>query len=171
MYKWGKANRETLKLNPITRLETLNIIKELGNSASSGHDNMDSSAIKHGAAILHGPITHIINTSIKTSKFATRWKIGKLLPLHKGKGLHPQDPKSYRPISLLPILGKLTERAIQPQILGYMEKTEQLNHNHHSYRKMHSTVTTMLQLSDKIFEDCDDKMISTLITLDQSAAF
>ena len=98
-----------LKLKPINRLETLKIIQNLGNSSSTANDNLDYMAIKHGAALLHELITHVINLSISTSKFATKWMIGKLLPLHKGKGLNKQDSTSFRPILLLHILGKLTE--------------------------------------------------------------
>ena len=171
--KWGnkKDNRDIFDFKTITNIDTLKILKDLGNTTSEANDRIDTLSLKHGAQILYGPITHIINCSIKTAKFATKWKIGKLLPLHKGKGLDPKDPKSYRPISLLPIMGKIVERVLQPQILNFMENSGQLNSNHHSYRKNHSTVTAMLQLSDAIFQGCDVKKITTLITLDQSAAF
>ena len=170
---WGtrKNDRELFKFETITSLDTLKIIKNLGNSTSSANDRIDSLSLKHGASILHGPILHIINCSIKSSKFAIKWKIGKLLPLHKGKGLNPNDPKSYRPISLLPVIGKITERILQSQIQNFMENSGQFNSNHHSYRKNHSTVTAMLQLSDAIFSGCDANRITTLVTLDQSAAF
>ena len=170
---WGdkKDDRELFKFKTVTSVDTLRIIKDLGNTTSSANDRIDTLALKHGASILHGPLTHVINCSIKSAKFASRWKIGKLLPLHKGKGLNPHDPKSYRPISLLPVLGKITERVLQSQILDYMESSGQLNGNHHSYRKHHSTVTAMLQLSDAMFTGCDTNKITTLVTLDQSAAF
>ena len=80
----------------------------------------------------------------------------------KEKGLDPLSPSSYRPISLLPILGK---------ILNFMEVSGQINQNHHSYRKHHSTLTAMLQLSDAIYHGCDVRKITTLVTLDQSSAF
>ena len=152
-------------------MDTLSILKDLSNTTSSANNRIDALALKHGAQTLHGPITHVINCSIKSLKFAMKWKIGKLLPLHKGKGLNPMCPKSYRPISLLPIIGKLTERVLQKQILNFMENSGQFNSNHHSYRKQHSTVTAMLQLSDAVFSGCNEKKISTLVTLDQSAAF
>ena len=171
--RWGpkKSARDTFELDTITNMDTLKILKDLGNNTSSANDRIDALALKHGAQILHGPMTHVINCSIKTSQFATKWKIGKLLPLHKGKGLDPYHPSSYRPISLLPIMGKIVERVLQPQILNFMENTGQINPNHHSYRKNHSTVTAMLQLSDAIFNGCDTNKITTLVTLDQSAAF
>ena len=157
--KWGtrKDSRDKFEFKPINNMDTLKILKDLGNTTSSANDRIDALSLKHGAQILHGPITHIVNCSINSSQFASKWKIGKLLPLHKGKGLDPLSPKSYRPISLLPILGKIVERALQPQILNFMEKSGQLNQNHHSYRKNHSTVTAMLQLSDAIFHGCDVK--------------
>ena len=144
--KWGvrKENRVTFEFKTISNLDTLKILKDLGNTTSAANDRIDALSLKHGAQILHAPITHIINCSIKTSQFATKWKISKLLPLHKGKGLDPYDPKSYRPISLLPIMGKIVERVLQTQILNFMENSGQLNSNHHSYRKNHSTVTAML---------------------------
>ena len=171
--KWGdrKNSRERFEFKPISRIDTLAILKDLANTTGSANDRIDALSLKHGAQILHGPITHIVNVSIQSSQFASKWKIGKLLPLHKGKGLDPHCPKSYRPISLLPILGKIVEWALQPQILNFMEKSEQMNQNHHSYRKNHSTTTAMLQLSDAIFHGCNVKKITTLVTLDQSSAF
>ena len=143
--KWGnkRDQRETPKLKPLTKLEILNIIGEMGNSTSMAHDDLDNMMINHGAFALHGPITHLVNTSITQHKFASHWKIGKILPLHKGKGLDRESPTSYRPISLLPVLGKTTERAVQSQIMNFMRDTEQLNENHHSYREHHLTTTAI----------------------------
>ena len=82
---WGnrKDAREVFKFKTITNIDTLKVIRDLANSTSSAHDRLDALALKHGASMLHGPLTHVINTSIKSSRFASRWKIGKLLPLHK----------------------------------------------------------------------------------------
>ena len=166
-----KDHREIFNFKTINKLKTLEIINKLGYNTSSAHDNIDAMAIKHGASILSGPMTHAINLSISQSKFPAKWKIGKLLPLHKGKGLPQTDPGSYRPISLLPVLGKIVERALQPQLLNFMTTTNQLNENHHSYRGGHSTTSAMLQLSNKIFEGCNTNELTTIVTLDQSSAF
>ena len=126
--KWGtkKLTRDTFEFHTITNIDTLKVLNDLGNTTSAANDRIDALSLKHGAQILHGPITHIINCSINTSQFATKWKIGKLLPLHKGKGLDPYNPSSYRPISLLPIMGKIVERILQPQIMNFMENTGQI---------------------------------------------
>ena len=132
-------------------MEILKIIEKMGNSTSTAHDDLDNMMIKHGAAALHEPIIHLVNSSITQQKCAARWKIGRILPLHKGKGLDRESPTSYRPISLLPVLGKITEKAVQCQIMKFMRDTEQINENHHAYRENLSTTTAMLDLSDTIF--------------------
>ena len=65
----------------------------------------------------------------------------------------------------------MTERALQSQVMNFMDISEQWNNNHHTYKKNHSTITAMIQISDSIFEACNKNEIITLVTLDQSAAF
>ena len=170
---WGpkRLERDIFEFTPITTLKTLELIKKLGNNTSTAHDNLDDMMIKLGVKSLHGPIKHLINLSIRDSTFAAQWKIGQIRPLHKGKGLDKHCPSSFRPISLLPVIGKLTERALQGQVMSFMDQSGQWNPNHHAYKKNHSTVTALLQLSDSIFEACNRNEITTLVTLDQSAAF
>ena len=121
MEKWeGKSSRPLLKFKTLSKLEILEIINKFSYNNSTGHDELDVAVIKHGAGLLHEPITHVVNLSITSESFASKWKIGQLLPLHKGKGLKNDDPESYRPIYLLPVISKITERAIQPQIMDFM---------------------------------------------------
>ena len=172
MNKWeSKNDRSSLSFRQMSKLEILEIINKLGYNNSAAHDELDAAIVKHGASILHAPIAHIVNLSISNQEFATKWKIGRLLPLHKGKGLKHDDPASFRPISLLPVISKITERAIQPQIMDFMNSTSQLNENIHSYRSNLSTTTALLQLSNDMFESCNQNKIATSITIDQSAAF
>ena len=81
-----KDQREEFNFAPITSVQLLSIIAKMNNSTSFAHDKLDSMMLKHGIQHLHAPIVHIINLSIRSEKFASRWKIGKILPLHKGKG-------------------------------------------------------------------------------------
>ena len=108
---------------------------------------------------------------MKSSKFADNWKVAKVIPLYKGKGTSRTSPGSYRPISILPTISKIIEKVVQVQILNFLETTKQLNHNHHAYRSHHNTATALLQISDSILEATDRNLLSTLVTIDESAAF
>ena len=52
-------------------------------------------------------------------------------------------------------------------MMEYLNTTKQLNYNHHAYRKNMSTTTTILQLSDTIFEAADRNKVTALMTIDK----
>ena len=143
----------------------------MGNSTASGHDHIDTMAIKAAADILAKPICHIANLSIRNSEYIDDWKKAKLIPIFKGKGISRMSPGSYRPVAMLPSLSKIVEKVVQTQIISFMNKSGQFNDNLHAYREQYSTTSTLLQLSDSILEATDSNLISTLVTIDESSAF
>ena len=171
--KWENRgiNRPILKLQKITSSQTLSMIREMGNNTSFGHDFLDSLSIKMGAEILANPLTYLINLSLDKMTFAERWKLSRVIPLFKGKGINKYSESSYRPISLIPTVSKLVETTVHKQVLKHMEVTNQLNQNQHAYRGSYNTSTALLQLSDCILKATDHNNIATLITVDESAAF
>ena len=170
--KWrNRMDRQMFNLKEITLLETVQLLKKMGNSKSFGHDQLDSWSLKLIASHIYLPLQHIINLSIRSKKIANRWKIARVIPLFKGGKLVKTSPASFRPISLLPITAKLVERAIQIQLSKFMEESGQISHNSHAYRKHHSTTTAMLQMSDLIFTATDQNLITVLTTIDESSAF
>ena len=68
------------------------IIKDLNNSKASGIDNIDTYILKLIRKIIVPSVCHILNLSLQTNKFPTKWKIAKVVPLYKGKG-SKLDPK------------------------------------------------------------------------------
>ena len=88
MEKWtGAADREIFKLREVTMIETLELVKKLGNLTAFGHDHLNSLTVKLTVASLYRPLNHLIKLSIRSRRFASKWKIGWIVPLHKGKGL------------------------------------------------------------------------------------
>ena len=80
------------------------------------------------------------------------------------------NPAYFRPISLLPVMTKLVGKAVQAHMLSFMERTKQFNFIHHTYRALHST-TALLQLSDAIYEATYENLITSTMTIDESATF
>ena len=170
--RWkGLKYRPKFSLTTATLQEVNSILKELKSSTSTGNDELDSTSLKLVAPIILGPLQHVINISILSGTFCNKWKLGKLIPLFKGGEDDKQSMKSYRPISMLPIVSKITERIIQKQVMTYMMNTRQLNRNLHAYRNLFSTTTAALQLTDFTCEAADNGLIAQALLLDQSAAF
>ena len=170
--RWERAtNRPEFRLRQVTELEVLAALKELGNSSSSGLDTIDSTSLKALATYTYKPITYLVNLSIKNNEFAARWKLAKVIPIHKGKDKPTDHPSSFRPISLLSATSKIVERIIHKQLLKYMMETKQLNMNQHSYKPNHSTTSALCQLMDTLYSATDQNLISVLLSVDQSGAF
>ena len=68
---------------------------------SPGTDNLTGKFLKEGEQELAKPITELINLSISLSSFPDDCKIAKLNPIYKKED--NTNPKSYKPISLLPL--------------------------------------------------------------------
>ena len=116
------SNEASFTCQAITQEQVDKIIKDLKNSKASGMDNLDTYILKLTRKTIVPSVCHsdILNLSLQSNKFPTKWKIAKVIPLYKGKG-SKHDPKNYRPVAILPILSKVLERAMFQQIVTYMD--------------------------------------------------
>ena len=84
--RWKNGrNIPEFSFRPVTTEETKKLIAKLGSSTSYGHDMVDAASLKVAAKHLTEPIRHLINSSLKSGKYAARWKIAKTTPLLKDK--------------------------------------------------------------------------------------
>ena len=99
--KWDRAAaRPKFDLKIATEMEVLKALQGIGNSSACGLDGQDSTTLKAIATHIYKPLTHLRNLSIKTKKFPNRWKLAKILPLHKGKQKSKDSQDSFRLISM-----------------------------------------------------------------------
>lgn len=141
------------------------IVKALPNTAP-GMDGIDSKIVKHAFKMAGTEMTAVINACIREGTFPTIWKTGRLLALPKGNGKPPQDAKAYRPITLLPVLGKLLERAIlycAPQL------TRGISPAQHGFVPGRSTTTALRAITDAV-ANCSHKYLQAIF-LDIAGAF
>ena len=172
MESWeGRNSLPTFSLREISLEETLSLISKLGKSSSFGRDNLDANSLKCVKDYIAPPLNNIINLSILKQQYIMKWKQSRVIPILKSSDSSRLSPSSYRPISLLPVMSKLVERAVLLQLLRHFETHGLLHHNGHAYRANHSTSTAMMQVMDGIYTATDSNMITQLMALDQSAAF
>ena len=115
------------------------------------------------------PLTTIINQSLQTGIFPSSLKIAKVLPFYK-KGDN-QLFNNYRPISLLPVISKVFERAVFNQLYDYCTKNNIFYNSQYGFRKAHSTELACLEYIDKVLHDLDKKHMPISIFIDLSKAF
>ena len=172
MENWKDADqREVFDFREVSLIEVLRVINEMDSTTTMGYDRLDSRTLKLAVGLISRPIQHVANLSFKTGKFCNKFKFGKLIPLHKGGDLDKLNVGLYRPISILPTITKIIERLAQSQIVEFMNKMQQFNHNLHAYKEMYSTTTAVLNITDSIVEAANQRKIAATLLLDQSAVF
>ena len=78
---------------------------------------------------------------------------------------------SYRPINNLPCIEKIVEEHISIHLNQYLTKNNLIHPHHHGGRRGHSTVSALLQITDKLNKGYDRHMISVALITDLSAAY
>ena len=78
---------------------------------------------------------------------------------------------SYGPISILPTVSKLLERAVHHQLYQYLHEHNILSPFQCSFRKCHSTKFAALSLADTIRRNMDQGMLTGAVFIDFRKAF
>ncbi len=104
-----------------------------------------------------------------TGVFPESWKHALVIPLFKYGD--PDVVSNYRPISILPIVSKILEKSVAKQLSNYLENNNLLTISQHGFRPKLSTETTLTTITDKLYENMDNKKISVLTLCDLSKAF
>ena len=93
-------------------------------------------------------LTSLINESFSTGIFADKLEVVKVIALHK-KGA-TDNPSNYRPISLLSILSKIFEKLAHKRFYNFLEVNKILHALQFGFRKKHSTLHTLISMTEHI---------------------
>src|SRR5438477_13044516 len=112
-----------------------------------------------------------MNLSLKTSVVPKCFKHALVTPLIKNSKLDSNSMSSYRPISNLLYVSKLSERCVAKQLNAYLPSGAHYEAYQSAYRPHHSTETALLRVQNDILIRIDNKEVTILVLLDLSAAF
>ena len=76
-----------------------------------------------------------------------------------------------RPISLIPLPGKILEHLISTRLKAFIQHHDTLTNCQHGFRKSHSTITAISKLIHNIYSGVDNKVDTYLVYLDLKEAF
>ena len=160
------ANKNSIFLDDCSTNELLEIISQLDNNKSS---DIPIHIIKKAAHIICPYLSVYFNTCMAKGIFPDILKVGKVTPIFK-KG-NVEEVGNYRPVSTLPIFGKIFEKVIYSRIYKFALSQNILDKNQFGFRKSHST-SHAVNLSVKIIKDALRKKKHILgIFVDLSKAF
>ena len=137
---------------------------------SCSSDPIPTDLLRQCLDLLLPVITDIINMSLSNGSFPDDYKLALVTPLLKKLGLELIFP-SYRPVSNLQFLSKLTERAAVSQFVDYVRDKQLKELLQSAYSEYHSTETALTKVHNDVMLAMDNQKVVLLLLLDLSAAF
>ena len=147
------------------------MIKDLNPNKAHGHDNISIKMIKICGDTIIPPLKIIFELAIKSSHFPDSWKKGNIIPVHKKESKNVIT--NYRPISLLPIFGKIFEKVIYNNLFKYLQDNNFLSDNQSGFRSGDSCISQLITITHDIFKafDGNPSLETRGVFLDISKAF
>lgn len=160
------SNKNSIFLSDCSDAELLDIISQLDNNKAS---DIPIRVIKKSSHVICPYLSMYFNECMTKGIFPDVLKIGKVTPVFK-KG-NAEELGNYRPVSTLPIFGKIFEKVIYTRIYSFLQSQGILHKNQFGFRKSYST-SHAVNYSVKIIKDSIRKKNHVLgIFIDLSKAF
>jgi hypothetical protein len=124
-----------LRWEPIIKHEVKAAVFRAKPDKAPGRDGLPAHVWREMWPVLEDEITQLFMTSLETGRVPQEWKIAKIVPLRKPKRGDYTVANNYRPISLLPTLGKALESLVADRIAYLVEEYNLLPKMHFGARK------------------------------------
>lgn len=139
------------------------------NKKAPGFDGLRPEIIKRSYVRNRRPLLDIMNTMWNTGEFPADWKIGIVKTFLKGTDKDPMQLKSYRPITLLPGLGKIAEKLIAFRLNTFLTEVNYFSDRQYGFRRGLGTVDALCALKAQMLRATQKYVLE--IFLDISGAF
>ena len=106
---------------------------------------------------------------MKLGFFPSEWKKANIVPIHK-KG-DKKTLENYRPVSLLPICGKILERLLFNETFNFFIENKLISSNQSGFKPDDSCINQLLSITREIYESFDVGLEVRSVFLDISKAF
>ena len=165
----GESRGTYFEFELVSQIQMRSAIQSLKNSKSPDYFGLNSLMIKRITDLIIGPLTRLFNKCIRESIFPSVLKIASVIPIHKSGDI--DDINNYRPISIIPVIGKVFERLLSDQLVNFLETKNLFSPNQHGFRAGKSTGTAVAALVNRIVGHFERREYCEVTFLDLSKAF
>ena len=162
-------NVHSIFLNEVDAGEVLELINKLDITKAGDIYGINPKLIKIAGAEIKDNLSVIFNKSFEIGKFPEKLKLTKVIPIHKAES--KMIMSNYRPISLLPILGKLLEKVMHSRIIQFLKREKILYKKQYGFQKGKSTEHALIDIQSHIIEAFEKNEKPCSIFLDFAKAF
>ena len=166
-----------LRINTDLRLSTIRFeesdiirhIRKLNCNKAHGHDNISARILKICDDSIALPLSIIFKKCLEEKVFPNKWKKANVVPIHKKN--EKNIISNYRPVSLLPLCGKIFEKIIFDNLYPYVFGNGFIHDKQSGYRRGDSTVKQLLSITHEIYKAFEQGKELRAVFLDISRAF
>lgn len=148
--------------------EIAQIIKTMKANKAPGWDGIQGILLKNIPKKMLVQLYYIYKACMKQQTFPRPWKQAIILPIKKPKKSQ-QDPYSYRPIALLPTIGKVYEKIILKRMNQHLQG--RIIDEQFGFQAGKSTTMQLARIIDKIMINFNINRVSNLTILDLEKAY
>ena len=156
---------------PFTVSELEDCFKTMNPNRAPGHDNLTSDICHAAFRLIPDLVTSIMNTCLDLGHFPRSWKDARVKILPKPGKDDYLDLSSFRPIGLLPVMGKLLEKLVIRRITYAAQQRETWNEDQYGFREQRSTSDALRRLVLRIKKAKSEQQQVVGVSLDIKAAF
>ena len=154
---------------PFTITELLTALDSLNPKKAPGADGFTADICSHAIKSDIKLFLGVLNKCLELHYFPIVWKEATVIVLRKPGKESYTTPKSYRPIGLLPVMGKVYEKMLVARIKYHL--LPKLNPNQFGFMPQKSCEDALYKLMQHINMKLDEKKIITVVSLDIEGAF
>ena len=139
---------------------------------ANGDDDISIRMLKmYDESLVRPPSTIIFRNFLNSCIYPSTWKKANVIPVHEKDDKHCVN--DYRPVSLLPVFGKIFEKLIFNEIYSFLDREKLLNTNQSGFRPSDSCANQLLIITHEIFSsfDCNPSLEVRSIFIEISKAF
>ena len=156
---------------PIENNDIISLIRKLNPTKANGSDGISGQMLLSCDDSVILPLRIIFRNTLSTAIYPDIWKLANVTPIFK-KG-DKQLIQNYRPISLLPICGKIVETIVFNNLYKHLTTHHLISKNQFGFRPGDSTTNQLIDLVNDIHRAFDStrSLEVRAIFLDISKAF
>ena len=164
----GERLDTKFSFTPITSTDVISVIKGLKNK-NCNTDCIPNRLYKLIDKTIAPHLASLYNQSLNDGIYPQSLKIAKITPIHKAGD--PSIASNYRPISILPTMGKILEKIVFDQLSNYLRINNVLSPTQFGFRVGNTTNDAISTFLELIYKNLNDKKSSIVTYLDFSKAF
>ena len=156
---------------PIDNLDIVNSIKSLANK-TPGQSSFRRHHLTHLPPNIVSNVCHLFNACYATGIYPHHFKTAEVIMIPK-EGNPKADPRQYRPISLLNLLGKAFAKILNKKLVSHLENRGIIRETQHGFRRKRGTHTLIASLYERIAREkgTDRRTLVTMVMRDAQKAF